>query len=318
MKLSRVLLLVIALAPGACRGFDVDDAADAGDGGGPSSDGASSGDGGPLCSVTEWTITGKVPVVNVPDAGDFAPSISPDGRELYFSSWRGDRPEIWRSERSEVGEDFGTPARVFAVLPAGDEDGTPRLSQDGKLLLGTGMRDGALHELWMASRSDLDADFEAPMFIENVGSGVWEGSPWLSPDGKRLYFASRRGGDYDIYLATRDDPEGEFGDPDPVPSLNTDAGETAIALTEDELEAFVSSDRPGGQGYDLYGFRRSSRDEPFGVAQPIDLLNTAQDDLYPFTSLDGTSLYFNALASWAGGSSNADIWSAVRDCSDSR
>jgi hypothetical protein len=305
----RALLLSLALSAVGCRSFDVaDPAADGGADGG-------AGDGSPAsCSVTAWTMSEKMPVVNVGDHGDFAPAVSPDGHEIFFSSWRGGRPEIWRSERIDVTGDFDPPERVFAPLPEGDEDATPRLSQDARLLLGTGMRGGVKHELWIARRQDLVSAFESPMFIENVGSSEWEGSPWLSSDGLRLYFSSGRGGDFDIYLAVRSDPDGLFDQPEPVAALNTDLGETGIALTADELEAYVSSARPGGLGYDLYGFRRSSRDDPFGAAQQSDLLNTGADDLYPFSSLDGTRMYFNAYASWSGGSNNADLWSAVRDC----
>lgn len=308
----RLYLLLFALSAVGCKGFDVAD---------PVGDGGGSGDGGggmdgaqSACSVTAWTMSEKMPVVNVSDHGDFAPAVSPDGHEIFFSSWRGGRPEIWRSERIDVTGDFDPPERVFAPLAEGDEDGTPRLSQNARLLLGSGMRGGVKHELWIARRPDLVSAFETPMFIENVGSSAWEGSPWLSSDGLRLYFASGRGGDFDIYLATRGEPDGDFDPPEPVASLNTDLGETGIALTADELEAFVSSARPGGQGYDLYGFRRSSRDDPFGAAQRIDLLNTGADDLYPFSSLDGKHMYFNAFASWSGGANNADLWSANRDC----
>jgi len=302
------LLLIACSTAGGCARFEVADPA--GDGGSSSGrDGAQ-----PDCPVTAWTMSEPMPVVNVADHGDFAPSVSPDGHEIFFSSWRGGRPEIWRSERIDVTGDFDPPERVFAPLPEGDEDGTPRLSQNARLLLGTGMRGGGNYELWIASRPDLVSPFEPPNFIENVGSSEWEGSPWLSSDGMRLYFASGRGGDFDIYLATRSDPDGDFDPPDPVASLNTDLGETGIALTADELEAYVSSARTGGQGYDLYGFRRSTRDEPFGPAQQIDLLDTGADDLYPFPSLDGTRMYFNAYASWSGGSNNADVWSAVRSC----
>jgi hypothetical protein len=53
-----------------------------------------------------------------------------------------------------------------------------------------------------------------------------EGCPNESPDGRSLYFASNRAGDIDIYVSHRQ-PNGEWGDPEPLPKGSNSVNSTA-------------------------------------------------------------------------------------------
>lgn len=86
----------------------------------------------------------------------------------------------------------------------------------------------------------------------------------------------------DLYLSTRVRPNDEWGDPQPLASLNTDADELGPAFSSDGKFLFFSSDREGGQGgYDLW----VSRNEDGEWSAPVNLgpgINTALDEIDPF------------------------------------
>lgn len=55
-------------------------------------------------------------LVNTPSALEYAPSLSPDGRELYFTRLRSGRPpQIYLARRPETGQPFDEPSLVSAA-----------------------------------------------------------------------------------------------------------------------------------------------------------------------------------------------------------
>ena len=107
--------------------------------------------------------------------------------------------------------------------------------------------------------------------------------PAVTDGGLTLVFVAglpRQGAD--LYLSTRARPNDEWGDPEPLANLNTDADELGPAFSSDGQFLFFSSDREGGQGgYDLW----VSRNENGKWHAPVNLgpgINTALDEIDPF------------------------------------
>jgi len=105
---------------------------------------------------------------------------------------------------------------LFAAREAGGEFGAPMPIPE--LELGTRVVDGFLTQdlltlffssgdgedegdLLVVSRPSLDAPFGTPVALEGINTASDERDPWLSPDGRRLFFTSDRDGDHDIYEA---------------------------------------------------------------------------------------------------------------------
>jgi serine/threonine protein kinase len=103
------------------------------------------------------------------------PSVSPDGRHVFFDSWRNGDDNIWR-----IGID-GSDARP---ITKGVYDTWPRCSPDGKWVFYESFSSGKT-EIWMVG-----SDGGAPV--------QWKGKlpfrPAISPDGKRV-----AGFDYDVF-----------------------------------------------------------------------------------------------------------------------
>jgi hypothetical protein len=56
-------------------------------------------------------------------------------------------------------------------------------------------------DLFVAQRSSLQAVFDAPRPLADLNTAADERDPWLSSDGRRLYYSSNQGGQYAIYVS---------------------------------------------------------------------------------------------------------------------
>ena len=130
-----------------------------------------------------------------------------------------------------------------------------------------------------------------------------------------LFYASNRlggVGDFDVYAS----PLGEDGSVGPgmlVRELSSPGRDTRISLRKDGLEAFVTTNRAGGQGLiDIWVSTRETLSDPWSV--PMNLgspVDSEFDDGSPWLSRDGTTLYFFSTRP-GGGYGKRDIWYTTR------
>lgn len=139
--------------------------------------------------------------------------------------------------------------------------------------------------------------------IENLGNLIntpdgWEGQPSLSADGNTLFYTVNRptSRNNDIYVVERNQ-DGTWGIPRPFDEINTDGKDKSPFLHQDsETLYFVSEaskDRPGVGGLDIYYIRKENGKwtEPKNIGYPI---NTPDDELGLFVSIDGEVAYFSS------------------------
>jgi WD40-like Beta Propeller Repeat len=240
----------------------------------------------------------------------WAPTLSSDGSTMFMGIVvAGGNEQIGVATRPDRGDTFGTasvlPAPVNQVV-----EGTPHVSRDGLSLYFYSARDGGSvnRELYVATRADTASPFSAVSPLASLNSSAVDHLPWVSTDELIIYFASARGGDSDVWSATRASRAQAFGAPAPVSELNSTANDNRVALTEDELVVILSSDR-SGVGWDLYQSVRARRDEPFSAPEPIAALNTPHMEADPALTLDGRELFFTSTSS-----GETEIWRAQRTC----
>jgi hypothetical protein len=164
------------------------------------------------------------PLINT-EAFEAFPTPSADGNTLYFNrSTTFDSPDsdIWVTTRSTEHEAWGAPERLPEPIRGPRADFSPAISADGLRLYFASDRPGNIGfvDLWVARRPSLSAPWEPP---ENLGPEVNVSesitmAPFISADGRALYFMSTRPGGlagpdcgflncFDLYVATRNPNE---------------------------------------------------------------------------------------------------------------
>lgn len=151
--------------------------------------------------------------------------------------------------------------------------------------------------------------YSKPAPIDAVNTDdYWESQPMLSPNGKVLYFVSNSPGGQgglDIWFSKK--VSGNWDIPKPLNSINTQYDETFPYVGKDG-NFYFSSNRPNGKGgFDIY-IAENDENETWKSARNINnariskskvrlafpaTINTINDEVSPFLSDDGTSLYFS-------------------------
>ncbi|MBL7186630.1 MAG: PD40 domain-containing protein [Phycisphaerae bacterium] len=150
------------------------------------------------------------PTVNSSD-GEGRPCISSDGLSLYFNSPRFGGfgySDLYMTTRVTVEDEWGPPANLGPTVNAPNNDITPRISADGRLLFFTSSdRPGGfgLTDIWVTRRETINDDWGTPVNLgPNVNSSAKEPGLGISTDGRTIYFYSDRPGGvggFDIWQA---------------------------------------------------------------------------------------------------------------------
>jgi len=142
---------------------------------------------------------------------------------------------------------------------------------------------------------DPEAPFGAPTLVAGLNvMNADDGTFRAMTDELSGYFWSSRGGNTDIYSATRPDLTSAFTVAKLAP-VNSSSLELDPTITPDGLTLVFRSNRPGGAGgNDLYQSTRTSNTGTFGAPILLSSLVTAQSDVEPSFSDNGEELYFSS------------------------
>jgi len=195
-------------------------------------------------------------------ADDWAPSISPDGLELFFTSKRPGGPggysDIWLTTRATLEDDWGEPQPLGPNINTSGFDGHPSISSDGLELYFCCWDDNVdrsggygTSDIWVTSRLSLSDPWAEPVNLgEIVNSSAFEGEQDISADGLCLVFSGDRpgsSGGWDIWVTTRKTKEDPWGNPMNLgPGVNSSGTDTMADISDDGSVLFFASDRSGG------------------------------------------------------------------------
>ena len=262
------------------------------------------------------------PTVNS-SAHDDAPSITADGLELYFMSYRL-RPypdgDFYVSIRETTQDPWGVPNSLGPTINTTAPEWFPRISSDGLELYFYSDRPGASDGgyIWVTRRVTRYDDWGPPEPLGRFfGGGTHEFSPAISSDGLELYlsdYSEESSHQSDLWMISRPSVSEPWGQLVNLGStVNSTASEVAPSISYDGRMLFFTSDRSGGFGdYDIWVAKRASPDVDWGA--PVNLgpnVNTSGYDVSPCISADGRTLYFQSGVN--RGYTNQDIWQVSID-----
>jgi hypothetical protein len=275
----------------------------------------------------DWSAPFNVgPPINTSYSDTYA-FLSRDELTMYFTS---DRPgglggnDLWVATRESVESPWEDPHNMGAPINTASDDSLPFLAPNEHVLYFYSQRQAGncgpigTGDIWMTRRRNKHSPWQEPTNLRCVlNTSVDETAPafWEDPRTEQawLFFGSPRrpGSDYDVYAS----PLGEDGFAGPgilVPEFSSPGRDTRIFIRKDGLEAFITSNRAGGQGgIDIWTSTRETLSEPWSV--PINLgfpVESSSDDGSPWLSKHGTTLYF--FSNRPGGYGLRDIWYTTR------
>jgi len=252
---------------------------------------------------------------------DYAPTISADGKTLYFVS---QRPGSKLSEKGIPSHDFwavkkenkydsvySKPYNIdtttnldWRSINTSLNEGVATIAADGRTLYFTGCdRPDGVGNCDIYVAKIFEGKWSKPMNLDrNVNTIYWESQPSISPDMKTLYFASNRPGpngdeNFDIWYSNWDDEWDEWGPAINLSAINTKGKEVAPFIAADGVTLFFSSDGHDSSfgGLDFYvtkydlDLRQWSK--PAHLQQPI---NTPFDDEFISLPASGDIVYFSS------------------------
>jgi Tol biopolymer transport system component len=187
---------------------------------------------------------------------------------------------------------------------------TPRLSLDELTLYFTTRVDagnGSTRvELVYASRTSRSEPFGPPTLMTAESSPANDHDPMVGADHLTLWFHSTRGGNADLYFASRPSDASPWSTPAPVPNVNTASADAHPYYRAANAELWFTSNRNGR--YDIFRAPRT----PGGFAPPelVTELSSEAHDWQPMITEDGLTILFASTRE--GGVGKADLYLAER------
>jgi outer membrane protein OmpA-like peptidoglycan-associated protein len=311
-----------------------------------SSDGGGDATGAGIITNKKLRIINLGPVVNT-EFDDYAPTVTGDGKTIYFVS---NRPGSKKLPNNKNSTDFWAFKKehkldtVFTMLPFNiDEsvdndqlgvntilnEGVATITADGKTLYFTGCNRPDGYGDCDIYRVTLEGDvWGKPVNLgKNVNSEYFDSQPSITPDGTRLYFTSTRKGpnssgrnkyeEMDIWYSDWDDDMDEWGPAKNLEAINTKGKDCSPFICSDGRTLIFSSDAHsvnyGGLDFYITTYSPSTRSwsKPTNLGEP---LNTKFDEQFMTMPASGDIIYFSSNRtdlSAQSGKSDLDLYVAV-------
>jgi Tol biopolymer transport system component len=190
--------------------------------------------------------------------------------------------------------------RLFApgVISTGDIEFAPAFEPDGKTVYFAKASPGLKRVSWIVVSRFRNGSWSTPEIAPFSGRYT-DIDPTLSPDGRKLFFASTRptegteAKDLDIWVVEKTDRG--WGDPHSLGApINSSGIESTTSVTADGTLYFASGGRPGGRpGRKLFRSRfvGGKYEDPEPLPAPID---GGEEDSNQFVSPDGSTMLFTS------------------------
>ncbi|MBI34366.1 MAG: hypothetical protein CMP67_03280 [Flavobacteriales bacterium] len=254
---------------------------------------------------------------------EYAPVVSADEQTMIFTSRRKIKggsesqpkdpidfkyyEDIYISKKDAQGN-WSEPELISDKINTEGHEATIGLSVDGQQLLIYSAQEDPQGDIYYSKLNG--QDWSKPIPFEALNSKASETHACFSADGKTIFFTSNRKGGYggfDIYRVTML-PNGAWSKPLNLgPKINTEFDDRAPFIHPDGVSLFFSSNGHETMGgFDIFQATDLGEDgwsTPENIGYPI---NTAEDDVFYATSVDGKRSYYASKKE--GGKGENDLY----------
>jgi hypothetical protein len=252
------------------------------------------------------------------DGDEVDPCAGSDGKVLYFSQKpKGSRKfSFMVSRRASPTANWGEgklldEPNICSNDPKGQDRGLTMTAEGvyRQYVFFASKKDGdplGSFDIYSAYKEGRDRVFTAVTAVRNISEKEDEMHPWLSADGKQLYFSRKLKEGWRVFVAKRAEANGLQGFDD-VKMINSIPVDFKCPTTTPDgktmyLEGPLSDDKVG-----LFVTRWTGKE--WEKPAPLDMLNDPESkkgDMSPSLTRDGTKLYF--VSDRPGGKGGLDIW----------
>jgi peptidoglycan-associated lipoprotein len=222
------------------------------------------------------------------------------------------KSDIYETKVDKNGK-WSTPALIAPTINSKFNDGVAHVSKKGDMIFFTRSPEASNKQLkpniYMAKKqgNTWGDPQPLPFCIDTIAFG----HPYLSADGKVLFFASRMSGGYggaDIWYSTYDAKANVWGKPvNAGPAVNTEGEELYPTLSDDGKKLYFSSNyHPGLGGLDIFVAEGESNKFNKPVENLKSPLNSSADDFR--IVFEGKKQKGFLTSNREGGKGSDDIW----------
>jgi hypothetical protein len=247
------------------------------------------------------------------DANEDDPHVSSDGRTLWYSSTATGKWRIHASTRSNPNQPWGKGVQLDDYLMSKDSSEkslfvTPEMRYPQYMFTATKKTkevERPNFDIYVSVRQNARAAFTAPTPVNTIATVQDEMHPWLTADGRRLYFSRKEKEGWRVWTTSREAATGAAGFKAPAPIKELPLGFHHATLSPDGrtmyLQGPVENDR---WGLFVSTYNGTQWTEP--VALSINSAEGTNGDTSPCLSRDGRLLYFSSDR--PGGKGGKDLW----------
>jgi Tol biopolymer transport system component len=196
---------------------------------------------------------------------------------------------------------FDAPVNLGPEINSNADDSGPAPSTDERTMYFDSTRQGGVgnRDLWVATRTEVEAPFAAPINLAAFNTTSLDITPWLSADGTQFVFATNAGenNSYDLSIASRTGVT-TFAPATPIAMLSSDAvDESGPDVSADGTTMYYARSDPQSAEPDIAVAVRTTPDAPFEQTDTtlVDAVNQPTTiERNPTISPDGLELYFES------------------------
>lgn len=257
-------------------------------------------------NLQEFKIRNLGFIVNTGDL-EYAPTVSIDGRTLYFVSDRpggvGGHDFMYTTKADRLDTVFTAPLNLGAPINSPLNEGVASIAADGQTIYFTGcQREDGLGDCDIYEAELDGTEWKNIRNVTEINSPYWDTQPSISSDGRTLYFVSNRPGgtgssrsDTDIYMSTLG-ADGRWSAPRNLGApINTEKREDSpFILAGSKVLYFASAGHGGEGGLDFFvseAGEGGTWKQPENLGRPY---NTSKDERFITLPAAGDIVYFSS------------------------